>query len=306
LLSEEEKLLYSRQIVLPNFGTDGQETLKKSKILITGIGGLGTFSSLLLTEMGVGYLRIVDRDLIEKSNLHRTPLYHEADLDHAKVEIAAQRLQQLNPNLILDTHACHINQNNIAGLLEDIDIVIDGLDNFETRRIINQECVKKGIPFVFCGVSGQVGNIAIFNVTPEQPCLSCLYHDINDEDLESCDLTGIHPALLSIMTGFQVHEAINILLHSESKLESTLLFVDLQNLSFNEIPLQKNPECKVCSPKVDHLGRKKSSGFYSLDLCGPGSFMFVSDDKELIHYDRDKSVKRLRAANATIIGSVLQ
>jgi adenylyltransferase/sulfurtransferase len=145
--------------------------------------------------------------------------------------------------------------------------------------------VKKGIPFVFCGVSGQVGNIAIFNVSPEQPCLSCLYHDINDEDLESCDLTGIHPALLSIMTGFQVHEVINILLHSESGLESTLLFLDLQNLSFNKIPLQKNPECKVCSPNVNHLGRKKSSGFYSLDLCGPGSFMFVSDDKEIIPYE---------------------
>ncbi|MHA1941567.1 MAG: HesA/MoeB/ThiF family protein [Candidatus Hodarchaeales archaeon] len=284
MLSDEEKLLFSRQIVLPNFGLIGQEKLKKARILVVGIGGLGTFSSLLLAEMGVGYLRIVDRDLIEKSNLNRTPLYNEDDLDHAKVEIAAQRLQLLNPKLTLDTHACHINKSNISALLEDIDIVIDGLDNFDTRRIINQECVKRGIPFVFCGVSGHVGNIAVFNVTHEQPCLSCLYHEINDDDLESCDITGIHPALLAIMTGFQVHEAVNILLHSDTTLNSSLLFVDLQNMSFNKIQIHKNKECKVCSSEIAPVSQKISSDYYSLNLCGPASFMLVSDDKNTINY----------------------
>ena len=285
MLSEEEKRYFSRQIVLPNFGESGQEKLKQSKILIVGIGGLGTFSSLLLAEMGVGYLRIVDRDLIEKTNLHRTPLYTKEDLNQAKVEVAARHLKRLNPSMVVDTHACHINSGNIAELLEGIDLVIDGLDNFETRRVINRECVKKGVPFVFCGVSGRIGNIAIFNSTDKAPCLACLYHEVNDDDLESCDITGIHPALLAVITGLQVHEAINFHLHKDTALVNSLLFVDLQNLSFNMIPIQKSNNCKVCSSSENLQVEKPKTEYTSVELCGSNSFMIVPERKQDIRLE---------------------
>ncbi|MHA1974162.1 MAG: HesA/MoeB/ThiF family protein [Candidatus Hodarchaeales archaeon] len=279
VLSPEEKIRFSRQIVLPDIGESGQLKLKNSRVLVLGVGGLGTFSSLLLAEMGVGYLRIVDRDLVEQTNLHRTPLYSKDDLDKAKVEVAAERLQRLNPNLIVDTHACHIDENNIFDLVSDIDIVIDGLDNFQTRRVVNRACLDKGIPFVFCGVSGKSGNLSVFNLTEKSPCVSCLYHEINDNDLESCDITGIHPSLLSIATGIQVYEAVNILIHKTSNLDGKLLFIDLNRLSFDLINLQKNLQCPVCSSISKKVGTVVSEGYQSIDICGGNSYMLVPNKK---------------------------
>jgi adenylyltransferase/sulfurtransferase len=271
MLSDDERIYFSRQIVLDGFGEEGQLKIKQARVLVAGIGGLGTTSCLLLAELGVGYLRIVDRDIIEHTNLHRTPLYTIADLDRAKVEVSAERLKQINPSMTVDTHACHIGEANIDELLDEIDIVIDGLDNFETRRIINQSCIRKGIPFVFCGVSARSGNITVFNLTESSPCLSCLYHGIDDDDLESCDITGIHPALLPIATGIQVYEAINILLNRKSSLDSSLLFIDLNNLNFDRISIN----CPVCSKPSDYVEVTPETEFQPLELCGGTSIMIV-------------------------------
>ncbi len=275
LLSDDEKLRYARQIVLADFGETGQVKIKQARILVVGIGGLGTFSSLLLAEMGIGYLRIVDRDIVERTNLHRTPLYTITDLDRAKVEVAADRLKQLNPSMTIDTHACHIGNANINDLLDGIDVVIDALDNFETRRIINKVCLQRGIPFIFCGVSAHSGNITVFNLDRQSPCFSCLYHGINDNELASCDITGIHPAILPILTGIQVHEAIEILLKGESSINGSLLFIDLKSLSFDKIPIQKNPTCSVCSGVSENASKTPVEEWVALDICGENNFMLV-------------------------------
>ena len=278
-LSDVEKLRFARQIVLSDFGEEGQLKIKQARILVVGIGGLGTFSTLLLAEMGIGYLRIVDRDIVEHTNLHRTPLYTDADLDRAKVEVAADRLKELNPAMEIDTHACHIGSANIDDILSGIDIVIDALDNFETRRIINKACVKKGIPLIFCGVSARSGNLTVFNLTKQSPCLSCLYHEIKDEDLETCDITGVHPAMLAILTGIQVHEAVNILLHRKSTLNGILLFSDLKSLNFDKIPILKNPTCSICSESVEHAVESPINKWVPLDICGRDNFMLVPQMK---------------------------
>jgi adenylyltransferase/sulfurtransferase len=289
MLSEDERILFSRQIVLEGFGEKGQVKIKKAKVLVVGMGGLGSFSSLLLTTLGIGYLRIVDRDLIEPTNLHRTPIYTENDLDYAKVEAAAKKLKELNPAMIIDNHACHINETNIENLLEGIDLVIDGLDNFETRRIINRSCVKHEIPFLFCGVSARSGNLTVFNMSKDSPCLSCLYHGINDNDLESCDITGIHPTLLPIVTGIQVYEAVNILLNQSTTLDESLLFIDLHSLNFDKIPIRKNPDCPVCS-KSPVLEEISFDGEYKpLELCGGNSVMIVPQTSRTIDIKLMKS-----------------
>ncbi len=274
-LSNEELLRYARQIVLPEFGKKGQEKIKKAKILVIGLGGLGTFSSLLLAETGVGYLRVVDRDLVEKTNLHRTPLYSESDLDRAKVEVAADRLKQLNPSITIDTHATHLGRNNIDSLLDGIDLVIDALDNFETRRIVNEACIRKGIPILFCGVSARSGNISVFNLKRSSPCLSCLYDNIDDDELDSCDITGIHPALLPVVTGIQIHEAIQIILKKDSSLDGILLFIDLNNMSFDKIPIYKNESCSICSKPVKQVITSFSDDYRSLKICGKNNYMLV-------------------------------
>ncbi|MFX1505407.1 MAG: ThiF family adenylyltransferase [Promethearchaeota archaeon] len=278
-LSDVEKLRFARQIVLSDFGEEGQLKIKQARILVAGIGGLGTFSTLLLAEMGIGYLRIVDRDIVEHTNLHRTPLYTDADLDRAKVEVAADRLKELNPAMEVDTHACHIGSANIEDILEGIDLVIDALDNFETRRIINKACVKKGIPLIFCGVSARSGNLTVFNLNKQSPCLSCLYHEIKDEDLETCDITGVHPAMLAILTGIQVHEAVNILLQGQSTLDGVLLFSDLKNLNFDKIPILKNPTCIICSESAENTIDSPTNEWVPLDICGGDNFMLVPQMK---------------------------
>lgn len=299
MLSEVERNLFSRQIVLEGFGEKGQLKIKQAKVLVVGMGGLGSYSSLLLTTLGIGYLRIVDRDLIEPTNLHRTPIYTENDLDYAKVEVAAKKLKELNPSMIIDTHACHINETNIEDLLDGIDLVIDGLDNFETRRIINRYCVKHGIPFLFCGVSARSGNLTVFNMFKDSPCLSCLYHEINDNDLQSCDITGIHPALLPIATGIQVYEAVNILLNQKTTLDKSLLFIDLYSLNFDKIPIRKNPDCLICgkSPSLKEISYK--SEYRPLDLCGGNSVMIVPQtsspiDIELMRSRLEDKVKIIK------------
>ncbi|MFX0123914.1 MAG: ThiF family adenylyltransferase [Candidatus Hodarchaeota archaeon] len=278
-LSDVERLRYARQIVLSDFGEEGQLKIKQARILVVGIGGLGTFSTLLLAEMGIGYLRIVDRDIVERTNLHRTPLYTDADLDLAKVEVAANRLKELNPAMTIDTHACHIGAANVDDLLEGIDIVIDALDNFETRRIISRACVQKGIPLIFCGVSALSGNLTVFNLKKQSPCLSCLYHEIDDDELESCDITGVHPAMLPILTGIQVHEAVNILLRGESSLDGILLFIDLKSLNFDKIPILKNPTCFVCSESAEYSIKSPIEEWIPLDICGGDNFMLVPQMK---------------------------
>ncbi len=306
-LSNYERLRYSRQMVLSDFGEEGQLRLKKARVLVVGLGGLGTFSSLLLAELGIGYLRIVDRDIVESTNLHRSPLYSESDLDRSKVEVAADRLKKLNPSLIIDVHATHIGVNNIEDLMEGIDLVIDALDNFETRRIINQVCIRKKIPFIFCGVSARSGNISIFNLTDKSPCFSCLYHNIDDNDLETCDITGIHPSLLSVVTGIQTHEAIQIILKEKTSLDGVLLFIDLHNMSFDKIPIYKNESCSVCSKLVQSIKTSVSDDYSPLKMCGGDNFMLVpqsevSFDMENIktHLERDYTIKKMGTHSITL------
>ncbi|MFW9778569.1 MAG: ThiF family adenylyltransferase [Candidatus Heimdallarchaeota archaeon] len=275
MLSEEEKILYSRQIILPDFGEEGQVKLKKARVLVVGLGGLGTFSSLLLAELGIGYLRLVDQDIIEVSNLHRQPLYTHSDLERAKVEVAAERLRGIHPSIVIDSHATHVNEANADEILRDIDIVIDGLDNFETRRVLNQVCLKKGIPFIFCGVSARSGNLTTFNLNRDSPCLSCIYHGVDDVDVESCDITGIHPALLPIITGLQVYEAVEIIIGNKSNLNGSLLFVDLPQMTFDHISIRKNPTCPVCAHPRHHLPVSSDINYRTLELCGEDNYMIV-------------------------------
>ena len=164
---------YSRQTVLAELGRKGQEKLRRSKVAVIGLGGLGSVSALYLALAGVGKMTLVDRDTVELNNLHRQVLYSLNDLRYPKVEAAARRIQQVNPEVETEPIPENLESDNVESIIAGSDCVVDGLDNMETRYLINRYCVQNRIPFVFGGAIGMEGNVAVFK-TPETPCLECV------------------------------------------------------------------------------------------------------------------------------------
>lgn len=249
-LTEEEKERYKRQIILKSIGKEGQERLKKSRIAIVGVGGLGSISAMYLASMGVGILRIVDHDVVETSNLHRQIVYTTHDLGYPKVEAAKSRLEAMNPNCKVEPISIFISPNNVKEILEGVDLVIDGLDNFSSRFIINKMCVQRNIPYVFGGVLSTIGNASTFiPYDDDSPCLECIFSKVRDEQIETTVTVGIHPSIIGIISCIQISETVRILTGKKSLLKGKLLFYDLENLEFQSIEIAKNPKCPTCSKK---------------------------------------------------------
>ena len=184
------KQFYSRQVLMKEIGEKGQERFSKSKVAVVGTGDLGTVSSLYLALAGVGRLRLIDQDTVELQNLHRQILYTASDLHYPKAEVAAKRLQELNPQVNVEAFSENVNSSNVERLLEGVDCVVDGLDNMVTRYIVNSACVKLKITYVFGAAIGLEGNLSVFS-PPETGCLECLLPNLSDNDLLTCSSRGV-------------------------------------------------------------------------------------------------------------------
>lgn len=243
---------YNRQIILKEFGQKGQDKLAKSKIAIVGVGGLGTVSSLYLTLAGVGYIRLIDQDIIETQNLHRQMLYSLDDLNYPKTEIAAKRLEKLNPLIKIETAAENLNAENVERLFDGVDCVVDGLDNMMTRYLINRACVKKKIPYVFGAAIGVEGNLSVFS-PPETGCLECLLPNLKDNELLKCDTRGVMGAAPGIIGSMQAMETIKVLSGMGSPLKGRLLVCDFSDMYFTTIEISKNNKCPACQGDFSSL-----------------------------------------------------
>ena len=243
-LNNKELDKYSRQIMLDEIGYEGQLKLKDSKVCIVGSGGLGNPISSIIVGMGLGSLKIIDRDVIELSNLPRQTLFNEDDVNKVKVEVITERLKKLNPDCNIEALALSINENNSHELIRDCDIVIDGLDNVTARYALNKACVDYRIPFITGSAIGSRGQV--FTILPNTACYSCLFPKLDNKELPTCSLTGVNPCLLSIVAGIQVSEAIKILLNKEPSLSKEILHIDLDNLEFNRTKTMKSKLCEVC------------------------------------------------------------
>ncbi|MFX1533799.1 MAG: ThiF family adenylyltransferase [Promethearchaeota archaeon] len=269
ILNDFELERYSRQLLI--IGKEGQERLKSSRVLIAGVGGLGCWSALLLTEMGIGTLRLVDRDVVEVSNLHRQPIYTEKDVDYSKAEVAANHLSLRNTRVKFEPIAENIGEENAKKLLDGVDVLIDGLDSLSARFALNRACIAKGIPYVFAGATANASNISTFLSNRKSPCLSCLYEGVDESAIPTCETVGIHPAILPIAAGIQVSEAIRLLTQQEAQLVNKLLFINIKSLSFDTIVLNQRSDCSVCSPSRTHEVTIPQSNV--IELCGKNSFM---------------------------------
>ena len=254
---------YSRQTVLKELGKKGQRKLARSKVAVVGIGGLGTASSLYLGLAGVGHLRLIDQDIIELANLHRQILYSPEDLRYPKAEVSAKRLRKMNPLVKVEPVSENLNVNNVEQLLAGMDCVVDGLDNMRTRYLVNRTCVKLRIPYVFGAAIGIEGNLSVFAV-PETPCLECILPDVNDDDMQTCDLRGVLGATAGIIGTMQALETIKVLTGVGSPLKSKLMICDFADMYFTTIDIFTRNNCPTCQGNVAKPERKEKLAW----LCG--------------------------------------
>ncbi|MGI0082674.1 MAG: ThiF family adenylyltransferase, partial [Nitrosopumilaceae archaeon] len=256
---------YSRQVMLEEIGYEGQLKLKNAKICVVGVGGLGNPITTRLAAMGVGKLRIVDRDVIELSNLHRQTMFDESDIGKVKVEVAAAKLQKLNHDVQIEALGISVNDYTALDVVDGCDVVIDALDSVNARYSLNKACVKKNIPFVTgaaVGVSGQV-----FTILPNKTaCYHCIFPALDEDSMPTCSTEGVHPSILSIIGGIEVAEAVKIVIGKKPTLANKLLYVDLDNLEFNSSTFSKVEECPVCgSGKAEESPKKE---LIIEELCG--------------------------------------
>ena len=254
---------YSRQVILKELGVKGQRKLEKSKVAVVGVGGLGTVSSLYLALAGVGHLRLIDQDTVETPNLHRQILFSLDDLHYPKVEVAAERLERLNPIVKVCPISENVNQGNVEKLLAGVDLVVDGLDNMFTRYLVNRVCVKLGVPYVFGAAIGIEGNLSVF-APPETGCLECLLPNVSDNDLMTCDTRGVLGATPGIIGAMQAMEAIKVLTGLGSPLKGKLMVCDFNDMSFTIVDTSKAANCPACHGSIAPLERKEKLVW----LCG--------------------------------------
>jgi adenylyltransferase/sulfurtransferase len=249
-LSREEVLRYSRHLVLPEVGIEGQKTLKRARVLLVGAGGLGSPLGLYLAAAGVGTIGLVDFDVVDLTNLQRQVLYGTKDVGRPKLAAAAERLRDVNPHARIVAHQTRLGSANALAIVGDYDIVIDGTDNFPTRYLVNDACVLTGRTNVFGSIFRFEGQVSVF-ATAEGPCYRCLYAEPPPPGLvPSCAEGGVLGVLPGIVGTIQANEAIKVILGVGEPLIGRLLLFDALRMRFRELRVRKNPGCPVCGPNA--------------------------------------------------------
>ena len=248
-LSSDEIRRYSRHLVLPEVGFEGQRAIKAAKVLCVGAGGLGSPVSTYLAAAGVGTLGIVDYDVVEFSNLQRQILHTTRDVGRPKIESARERLQAINPETRVETHASALSSANALDLVSRYDIVVDGSDNFPTRYLVNDACVLTRRPYVYGSIFRFEGQASVF-AADGGPCYRCLYPEPPPPGLvPSCAEGGVLGVVPGIIGTIQANEALKLILKTGEPLVGRILILDALGMRFREIRLKRDPECPVCGDR---------------------------------------------------------
>ncbi len=240
MLTPEERTRYDRQIMIRGFGEEGQEKLKKAKVIIAGSGGLGSPAAIYLVAAGVGTVRLIDRDKVELSNLNRQILHWDKDIGHDKTDSAAEKLRQLNPMVRIEVLRETITEANVSQLLTGFDVVVDAMDNLLTRYLLNRAAIESGIPFVHGAVYGLEGRA--MTVLPEKTaCLRCVYRGLAPQ--EKLPVLGVTPGIIACI---QATEVIKYIVGIGKLLTNRLLIYDGLAMKFRELAVKRDPNCEVC------------------------------------------------------------
>jgi adenylyltransferase/sulfurtransferase len=233
---------YARQIIIPGIGREGQEKLRESHVLVAGIGGLGSLSSLYLCAAGVGHLTIVDSGCVQVSDLNRQIIYSEKDIGERKVFVAQRRLSEKNSDVEINPVAVEIGEENVSELMRDVDIVVDGTDSFKTRLVLNAACVREKLPYVYGGIFGLKGTASTI-IPGQTPCLECF---LTHKEATDSPIPVIGPIVGSI-AAIQVMEVFNLILHLGDSLAGKLLVFDARKMTFGKFEIKRKKNCGACS-----------------------------------------------------------
>lgn len=305
MLTEKERVKYSRQIVFSGIGMEGQQKFKTSKVAIVGVGGTGTPAALYLAAAGVN-LSLIDRDLVELSNLPRQILYTEADVNQPKAVVARDRLQQMNPDIEIETHVSDFNPRMAERLIEEVDVVLDGTDNFETRFVLNDVCVKHNTPFTYSGALRAQLMFSFF-IPGETACLRCLFPEAPPQGvLETCEIAGVLGPVAGIAGLISATETMKYLSGKGELLTNKLLYLDLTDFAMELIELQQNTNCKVCAQHDFEILEEKLEQTKTVSLCGRNTFQVIpSQSVELNLTEYGNQLKKNPEFKVSVITDIL-
>ncbi len=286
---------YSRQILFAPLGQEGQERLLKSRVAVIGLGALGTVTANNLARAGVGYLRLVDRDYVEDSNLQRQILFDEEDVkaNLPKSIAAVNKLKKINSQVTYEGLVDDVNFSNIFSIIDDVDLVVDGTDNFETRYLINEASVSKNVPWIYGACVASYG--VTFSIRPgETACLECLWGEgFPAGGGATCDTAGILGPVPSITASLQSMEAIKFLTMANAALNKKVVYFDLWENSIMQLEVQKREDCQVCGKRnFQFITGKKQ--MHSTFLCGRNAFQILPlSNRQLSFADLRKKLEPL-------------
>ena len=296
-LTNEEYARYSRHLILPEVGLEGQRKLKNARVLMIGTGGLGSPLGLYLAAAGIGTLGLVDFDVVDESNLQRQIIHGTKDVGRPKIESAQDRLKDINPNVKIEAHETRLMSDNAIELFKDFDVVVDGTDNFPTRYLVNDACVLTGKPNVYGSIFRFEGQATVFDAT-RGACYRCLYPEPPPPGLvPSCAEGGVLGVLPGIVGTIQANEVIKVILGAEGILLNRLLLFDAWKMKFRELKLKKNPDCPICgtNPTITELIDYEE--FCGLNLPNDAPILeeiTATELSELIKNDREVQIIDVR------------
>jgi len=247
-MNDNDLLRYNRQIMLPQIDIDGQQKLMAARVLIIGIGGLGSPTALYLASAGVGHLTLVDHDVVELSNLQRQVMHRDNDIGKAKVDSAKNNLLQHNPNTSIETINTKLDEDTLDHEVSQADVVIDATDNFESRYAINKACVVNHTPLVSGAAIRFDGQISVFtNHDQNSPCYSCLYPNTTDNTEETCSENGVLAPIVGVIGSMQALECIKLICEIGDPIAGRMLMFDGLNGEWRTVKYNRDPHCPVCS-----------------------------------------------------------
>ena len=248
-LTPEELVRYSRHLILPGVGTDGQQRLKQARVLIIGAGGLGSPIALYLAAAGIGHLGIVDADVVDRTNLQRQILHGTGDIGRRKTESAVDRIAEINPNVSVTPYDVKLTSANALGILDEYDIIVDGTDNFPTRYLVNDACVLLGKPNVHGSIIRFEGQASVFG-HDDGPCYRCLFREPPPPGMvPSCAEGGVFGVIPGLVGSIQATETIKLVLGTGDTLSGRLLVIDAMRMRFRVIQIRRDPSCPACGTR---------------------------------------------------------
>jgi molybdopterin/thiamine biosynthesis adenylyltransferase len=269
-LDEREKQRYSRQIAFPKIGEEGQEKLKQARVAILGLGAIGSPAAVYLASAGVGYIRLIDRDYAELSNIQRQILYNEEDAGEYKPKAVAakEKLEKINSDIVLEAAFEDFNPSTAERLVGDVDIVLDGTDNMEARFLLNEVCIKDDIPFIYGAAIGDYGVVS-FIVPGETPCLKCIIPEMPEPGaLPTCEVAGVLGPAPGIVGMLEAVEVIKYFAGFGNNLRSKLLYFDLSSLHFDTVDVKRDLNCSACVRREFPLLTRETRQSTISTLCG--------------------------------------